>query len=125
MGVGLASGSKARIRVRTIRISAPQQAQRIGARGLIHNVARPGSNVNNKCNSVIKRLQFGCKKPKFLARLNPLKPLGQHMLQHPPEELRAGNGTQFALPRLGVAIAKAHLAIVAGDDILLADDAAT
>ena len=49
--------------------------------------------------------------------------LRQPMLQHQPQELRAGDGSPFPLPRLGVAIAEGHLAVCAGDDIRLPDDA--
>ena len=49
--------------------------------------------------------------------------LGQHMLQHQPEELRTGHGTQFHLPGLCILVPEAHLATAHGDDILLRDDA--
>ena len=49
--------------------------------------------------------------------------LRQHMLQHQPQKLRAGDGSPFPLTRLGVAIPEGHLAVFAGDDILLPDDA--
>lgn len=54
----------------------------------------------------------------------PPKALGQHMLQDQPQEMRAADCATFYSAGLGVAIAKAHLAVGAGDDVLLADDAA-
>ena len=51
------------------------------------------------------------------------KALRQHMLEHQPEKVGAGNGALFHPSGLGVTIAERHLAVAAGDDILLADDA--
>ena len=68
----LGSGNNDRILVRTIDITAPQQPQMIGARGFIHASAEVGTNLSNQCSKVIKRLQFGCRKPKLRARRNPL-----------------------------------------------------
>ncbi len=48
--------------------------------------------------------------------------LRQHMLQHQPQELRAGDGAPLPFPRLGVAIPESHLAVFTGDDIRLPDD---
>ena len=45
------------------------------------------------------------------------------MLKYQPQEMHAGHCPAFHLPGLGVAITEAHLAVVAGDDILLPDDA--
>lgn len=53
----------------------------------------------------------------------PTEPLGQHVLQYQPQELRAGNGPEFLFPRFGVAITETHLAVVTSDDILFGDDA--
>ena len=53
----------------------------------------------------------------------PPKTFRQHMLQHQPQKLRAGYGSPFHLPRLGVAITERHVTVVAGDDILLPDHA--
>ena len=50
--------------------------------------------------------------------------LGQHMLQDQPEEIRAGQSALLGPPGLGVLIAEADLAVAAGDDVLLANDAA-
>ena len=55
----------------------------------------------------------------------PPKALGQHMLQDQPQEMRAADCATFYSAGLGVAIAKAHLAVAAGDDVFLADDAST
>ena len=48
------------------------------------------------------------------------KSLGQNMLQHQLQKVRAGNCSPRHLP---VAIAEAHLAVAASHDILLGDDA--
>ncbi len=45
------------------------------------------------------------------------------MLQDQPEEIRAGQRSTFDPLRLGVLITEAHQAVLAGDDVLFADDA--
>lgn len=45
------------------------------------------------------------------------------MLQHQPQELRAGHGAPFQLHGLAVAITEADLAVGAGEDVFLGDDA--
>ena len=50
------------------------------------------------------------------------EPLGQHILQHQPEELRPWNRPALELPRLAIAVAETHLPVGAADEILLADD---
>jgi hypothetical protein len=50
-----------RIRVRTIIITAPQQAQRMGARGLTHAAAWIGAHLSSTCSKAIKRLPLGCR----------------------------------------------------------------
>ncbi len=72
MGGGMPSEYPDRIRVRTINITAPQQAQRMGARGLTHAAAWIEAHLSSTCSKAIKRLQLGCRKPKLRARLNPL-----------------------------------------------------
>ncbi len=67
-----ALSGKSGIRVRTIFIAAPQQAQTMGARSRTHAEARGGTNFSSTCSNAIKRLQFGCRKPKLRARRNPL-----------------------------------------------------
>ena len=62
IGVGMPSEHPDRIRVRTIIITAPQQAHRIGARCLTHAAARPGAHLSSTCSKAIKRLQLGCKR---------------------------------------------------------------
>ena len=52
------------------------------------------------------------------------KPLRQNMLEDQPEEIGAGERTFFQLAGIGVAIAEAHPAVLAGEDVLLPDDAA-
>ena len=121
-GTVSAPASKDRIRVRTIVISAPQQEHRNGARGLTQvrpASARAGSNFSTRCSKAISRLQFGCRNPKLRARLKP--PLGQHMLQHQPQELRTGYGAQHHRPALRIAITECHLTIRASDDVVLTD----
>ena len=49
--------------------------------------------------------------------------LGQHMLQHQPEELRAGKRSALQLSGTGVAITEADFAVGAGEDVFLGDDA--
>lgn len=49
--------------------------------------------------------------------------LGQHMLQHQPQELCAGHGAPFQLHGLAVAITEADLAGSAGEDVFFGDDA--
>jgi hypothetical protein len=44
------------------------------------------------------------------------------MLQDEPQEMRGRYGAPFSAAALRVAIAKAHLALGAGEDIALADD---
>lgn len=51
-----------RIRVRTIIITAPQQTQRMGTRGLTHAAAWIGAYLRSACSMAIKRLQLGCRK---------------------------------------------------------------
>ena len=51
----------------------------------------------------------------------PSETFGQHILQDQPEEILAGHGSVFHPPGLGVAIAEAHLAVITGDDVFLAD----
>ena len=48
-----------RIRVRTINITAPQQAQRMGARGLTHAAAWIEAHLSSTCSKAIKHLQLG------------------------------------------------------------------
>ena len=45
------------------------------------------------------------------------------MLQDQPEEIGAGYGSLLHPSGLGVLIAEAHLTVLAGNDVLLADDA--
>ena len=52
------------------------------------------------------------------------KALGQDVAQHQGEEVRAREGAVFPPFAIGVAIAEGHLPVLAGDDVLLADDAA-
>jgi hypothetical protein len=52
------------------------------------------------------------------------KALGQHVLENQPEELSAGKRALVRLAGFGVAIAEAHPAIRAGEDVLFTDDAA-
>jgi len=52
------------------------------------------------------------------------KALGQQVLENQPEELSAGKRALFRLTGFGVAIAEAHPAIRAGEDVLFTDDAA-
>jgi len=54
----------------------------------------------------------------------PAKALGQHMLANQPEEIDTAERALFRLAGLRIAIAKAHLAILAGEDVLFPDDAA-
>ncbi len=51
------------------------------------------------------------------------KPLRQHMQQHQPQELRAGDGAPLTFPGLRIAIPESHLVVCTGEDIRLADDA--
>ena len=69
----------------------------------------------------MKTMTVGVQKAK-IAR--PPKTLRQHLLEDPPEKIRAGQGPLFPPPGLGVAITEAHLAVVAGNDIGLESDAA-
>ena len=120
MGTGGGPANPGRIRVRTITITAPQQSHRMGARCLTHAIAWPGANFRSRCSKAIRRLQLGCRKPKLRARL---ESLGQHMLQHQPEELRAGKRSALQLSGTGVAITEADFAVGAGEDVFLGDDA--
>ena len=52
------------------------------------------------------------------------KALGQHVLENQPEKIDTAERAPFRLAGLGVAIAEAHPALLAGDDILFQDDAA-
>jgi hypothetical protein len=99
-----------RIRVRTIFITAPQHVHRIGARSLIQSDARPGLNFNTTCSKAINRLQLECKKPKLRARL---KPFGSTCCRISHRNCAPGTVRR--------AITERHLAVVAGDDILLPD----
>lgn len=56
-------GEVDRIRVRTIAITAPQQAQSIGGRSLRGGIKRVGSKRSNRCSKPIRRLQLACRKP--------------------------------------------------------------
>ena len=51
--------------------------------------------------------------------------LGQDVLEDEPQEVGAGDGSGVVLSGLGVAIAEGQVVVVVGEDVLLADDAAT
>ena len=54
----------------------------------------------------------------------PSEPLGQHMLQYQPEEIRATHSSTRKLPGFAIAVTETHLTVRAGDDVVLADDPA-
>jgi len=54
----------------------------------------------------------------------PPQALGQDVLDDEPEEVGPGKGALFELAGSGVSPAVAHLGVVEGEDVLLADDAA-
>ena len=74
IGIGMVrrAGPVERIIVRTILISAPQHAHTKGARGFRNGADGTGLNFSSRCSKAIRRLQFGCRKPKLRARRNPL-----------------------------------------------------
>jgi hypothetical protein len=74
--------------------------------GLHPGRAGLGATFSTICSSAIRRLLFGCRKPKLRAP----EALGQHVLQDQPEEARAAHGAHRHLAGLAVAIAKADLA---------------
>lgn len=72
----------------TMAIAAPQQGHRIAGRGLrVVLAGGPGLNLGSKCNSAIRRLQFGCRnwvqEPEVPGTA---KVLGQGMLQDEPPQ---------------------------------------
>ncbi len=52
----------------------------------------------------------------------PLQALGQHMLQHQPQEVGPRQGSGRGSAGLGIAPAVGHLAVLAAQDIALRDD---
>ena len=72
MGTCSGPANTDRIRVRTITITAPQHAHRIGARALTQASAGAGANFSSRCSKAIRRLQLGCRKPKLRALRKPL-----------------------------------------------------
>ena len=54
----------------------------------------------------------------------PPETFGQHVLEDQPQKLRTGHGAPVHLPGLGVAITESDLAVSAGEDVFLGDDAA-
>ena len=74
LGVG-GSESDGNILRRTITMGEPQQVHSSWGRGvgMVAGVGAPTGCLNtNNFNNAIKRLLFGCKKPKLRARLKPL-----------------------------------------------------
>jgi hypothetical protein len=59
MGTGTPPENAEQSRVRTITISAPQQAHRIGARSFTQAIEQPGLNFSTKCSKAIRHLQLG------------------------------------------------------------------
>lgn len=79
-----------------------------------------GGELQNEVQQGDQALAVGMQKAE-IAR--PPEAFGQHMLQDQPQEMRTGDGALFHRSGLGVAITEAHLAVVAGDDVLLGDAA--
>ena len=55
-----------------MRMGAPQQAHRNGGRGFIQVGPGSGATFSAICSSAIRRLLFGCRKPKLRDRRKPL-----------------------------------------------------
>lgn len=102
----------------TITITAPQQVHRMGARALNHAAAR--SEVQQQSQQSDQALTVGMQKAKVAGAPDTF---GQHMLQHQPQEMCPGNAPTFHPCGLGVSINKAHLSVVAGNDIHPPNDA--
>lgn len=120
-GTATTPGEVDRMRVLTSAITAPQQQQSIGGRSLRGGVKRLRSNFSNSCSKPIRRLQLACRKPKLRARRNPLGSTCWTISQRKSAPARERCSS---LPVSALRIAKAHPAVVAGEDVLLADDAA-
>lgn len=72
IGSGVPGQKSGGSRVLRMVITAPQQAHSTGARWRIVAGSEGGANFNNTCSSAIRRLEFGCRKPKLRARRKPL-----------------------------------------------------
>ena len=70
-GSGVPGQESGGSRVLRMLITAPQQAHSTGARWRIVAGSAGGVNFNNTCSSAIRRLEFGCRKPKLRARRKP------------------------------------------------------
>ena len=72
IGSGVPAQESGGSRVLRMVITAPQQAHSTGGRWRIVAGSEGGVNFNNTCSSAIRRLEFGCRKPKLRARRKPL-----------------------------------------------------
>jgi hypothetical protein len=105
-----------RIRVLTIAITAPQHGTKHRWPLLARRLEAAGIELEQEMQQGDQALAVGVQEAEIASAA---KALGQHVLENQPEEIDPGERAPFRLAGLSVAIAEAHLAILAGEDVLL------